>query len=116
VVQFDFLGLLLHEAEGNILRVHVLEQPPGSPVSPGPLIYHVGDVPGGLVLKSQQPLILSSRADYEPWPRLEEFARPYGVQSACWLPLTTARRQLGTLSFACKQPAAYDSADLDFLR
>jgi formate hydrogenlyase transcriptional activator len=116
VVRFDYLGLLLHEAEGNILRVHVLEQPPGSPVSPGPLIYPVGDVPGGLVLKSQQPVILSSRADYERWPRLEESARQYGVQSTCWLPLTTARRQLGTLSFACKQPAAYDSADFDFLR
>ena len=38
------------------------------------------------------------------------------VQSACWLSLTTARRQLGTLSFACKQPSAYDEADLGFLQ
>ena len=34
----------------------------------------------------------------------------------CELPLTTARRRLGTLVFACKQPSAYDAADVDFLQ
>ena len=42
--------------------------------------------------------------------------QPYGVQSFCWLPLTTARRRLGTLVFACKQPSAYDTADMGFLQ
>src|SRR5262249_34262392 len=32
------------------------------------------------------------------------------------LPLTTARRRLGVLAFACKQAAAYDSADMTFLQ
>jgi hypothetical protein len=32
------------------------------------------------------------------------------------LPLTTARRQLGTLTFACKQPSAFDEADVGFLQ
>src|ERR1043165_112069 len=30
VVRFDFLGLYLHQAEGNILRLHVLEPPVAS--------------------------------------------------------------------------------------
>jgi transcriptional regulator with GAF, ATPase, and Fis domain len=38
------------------------------------------------------------------------------VQSACELPLTTARRRLGILAFACKQPSAYDAADVGFLQ
>ena len=42
--------------------------------------------------------------------------QPYGVQSYCWLPLTTARRRLGTLVFASKQPSAYDAADVGFLQ
>jgi formate hydrogenlyase transcriptional activator len=32
------------------------------------------------------------------------------------LPLTTARQRLGTLVFACKQPSAYETADVSFLQ
>jgi DNA-binding NtrC family response regulator len=45
-----------------------------------------------------------------------ERAERYGVQSACHLPLTTARRRLGILVFACKQPDAYERADASFLQ
>ena len=66
--------------------------------------------------QTQQPLIISNVAEDERWPRLLERVQPYGVQSFCWLPLTTARRRLGTLVFACKQPSAYDTADVGFLQ
>src|SRR3954468_715398 len=115
VVRFDYLGLYLHQAEGNTLRLHVLE--PSGPTMPSALVsVPVGETPAGLVWQTQQPLILSNLAEDQRWPRLQERARPYGVQSFCWLPLTTARHQLGTLNFACKQPSAYDAADVDFLR
>src|ERR1700722_14888113 len=115
VVRFDYLGVYLHQAEGNTLRLHVLE--PSGPTMPSALVsVPVGETPAGLVWQTQQPLILSSLAEDQRWPWLRERARPYGVQSFCWLPLTTARRQLGTLNFACKQASAYDEADVDFLR
>src|SRR5262249_57174118 len=41
---------------------------------------------------------------------------PYGIQSGCWLPLSTARRRLGALVFTSKQPSTYDAADVDFLQ
>jgi formate hydrogenlyase transcriptional activator len=112
VVRFDHLALFLHKAEDNILRVHVLE-PPG-PCLPSAL--PVGDVPAGLVWQTQEPLIISSLAEDKRWPRLQELVRPHGLRSFCWLPLTTARRQLGTLGFACKQPSAFDEADVGFLQ
>src|SRR6266436_1321051 len=115
VVRFDNLALLLHEAEGNTLRLHVLERL-GPTLPSAPVSLPVGEVPAGLVFESQQPFILSNLAEDKRWPRLQELARPYGVQSFCWLPLTTARRRLGTLTFSCKQPAAYDTADVDFLQ
>src|SRR5205085_9377998 len=34
----------------------------------------------------------------------------------CSLPLTTARRQLDTLSLACKQPSAFEAKDVGFLQ
>ena len=97
------------------MRLHVLET--GEAVPPGTVIVlPVEDDPAGLVWQTQQPLITSHMDELKRWPRLLERVQPYGVQSYCWLPLTTARRRLGTLVFTCKQPSAYDAADLEFLQ
>ena len=115
VVRFDYLALVLHEAATNTMRLHVLET--GEPVPPGTVIVlPPEDDPAGLVWQTQQPLITSSVDELKRWPRLLERVQPYGVQSYCWLPLTTARRRLGTLVFTSKQPSAYDAADVDFLQ
>ena len=66
--------------------------------------------------QTQQPLIVSNAAEETRWPRFLERVRPTGGRSCCSLPLTTARRRLGTLAFACKQPSDYDAADLSFLQ
>jgi formate hydrogenlyase transcriptional activator len=115
VARFDYLALMLHEAASNTLRLHELE-PPGSTLASSLVSLPVGDVPPVSVWQTQQPLILSSVAEEKRWPRFQEFVRPMGVQSFCCLPLTTARRQLGTLNFACKQPSAFDEADVGFLQ
>jgi formate hydrogenlyase transcriptional activator len=115
VVRFDFLALVLHEAATNTMRLHVLET--CEPVPPGTVIVLPPEEdPAGLVWQTQQPLVASRVAELGRWPRLLERAQPYGVQSYCWLPLTTARRRLGALVFTSKQPSAYDTADLDFLQ
>src|SRR6516225_11728286 len=115
VARFDFLALVLHEAASNTMRLHVLETaehvPPGTVIVLPP-----EEDPAGLVWQTQQPLITSRVAELTRWPRLLERVQPYGVESFCWLPLTTARRRLGALVFTSKQPSAYDTADLDFLQ
>jgi formate hydrogenlyase transcriptional activator len=60
-------------------------------------------------------LIVSNVAEESRWPHFPERAKPFGVNSSCYLPLTTARRRLGALVFASKQAGAYDTADMDFL-
>jgi formate hydrogenlyase transcriptional activator len=115
VVRFDFLALVLHDAAGNTMRLHVLET--AEPVPPGTVIVlPPQEDPAGLVWQTQEPLLTARAAELARWPRLLERARPYGVESCCFLPLTTARRRLGALVFASKQPSAYDPADLDFLQ
>ena len=115
VARFDFLALVLHEAATNTMRRHVLEA--SGPAPPrSVLVLPPEDDPAGLVWQTQQPLITSGVAELGRWPRLLERVRSYGVESFCWLPLTTARRRLGALVFTCKQPSAYDTADLDFLQ
>src|SRR5437773_11322934 len=55
VVRFDYLGLFLHQAEGNTLRLHVLE--PSEPtLLSSSMPMPVGESPAGLVWQTQQPL------------------------------------------------------------
>jgi formate hydrogenlyase transcriptional activator len=115
VARFDFLSLVLYEAASNTMRLHVLET--AEPVAPGTvIILPPEDDPAGLVWQTQQPLITSRVVELRRWPRLLERVQSYGVESYCWLPLTTARRRLGTLTFTSKESSAYDTVDLDFLQ
>jgi formate hydrogenlyase transcriptional activator len=115
VVRFDYLALVLHDAAANTMRLHALES--CDPVPPGTVIVlPTEDDPAGQVWQSQEPLITSSVAELQRWPRLLERVQSYGVQSYCWLPLTTAHRRLGALVFTSKATSAYDAADLDFLQ
>jgi formate hydrogenlyase transcriptional activator len=115
VARFDFLALVLHDAASNTMRLHVLETV--EPVPPGTVIVLPPEEdPAGLVWQTQRPLVTSCVAELRRWPRLLDIVQPYGVQSYCWLPLTTARRRLGTLNFTSKQVGAYDTADMDFMQ
>jgi formate hydrogenlyase transcriptional activator len=114
VVRFDYLACVLHDATSNTMRLHVLETTESIPAQV-PRSFSLEEDPGGSVLQTQRPLIVSNVAEEGRWPQLLERAKPYGVNSSCHLPLTTARRRLGALVFACKQAGAYDTADVDFL-
>ena len=114
VVRFDSLALVLYDAVTNTMRLHVLGSEP-TPYIPT-IVLPVEDDPAGLVWQIQQPLIISSVAEEGRWPRFLERVQPHGLQSLCGLPLTTARRRLGTLVFASRQPADYDAADVGFLQ
>jgi formate hydrogenlyase transcriptional activator len=114
VAEFDYLSLVLYDAPTNTMRLHVVE--PCAPAEAvAKFILPAHDDPAGLVWQSQQPLVTSRRQDLRRWPRLLELVEQYGVESYCWLPLSTARRRLGTLAFASKQPCTYDTAEIGFL-
>jgi formate hydrogenlyase transcriptional activator len=114
VVGFDYLVLVLHEPATNTMRLHVAGA--AEPTPTPEIVLPLEDDPAGLVWETQQPLIIANESEFARWPRLWERVQPYGVQSLCLLPLATARRRLGTLNFSCKQPSAYDAADVAFLK
>jgi len=114
LVRFDYIVGVLHDAASNTMRLRV-----AGAVEPTPtpeIILPPEEDPAGLVWQTQKPLILANESDIARWPRLLERVRPYGVQSICFLPLTTARRRLGTLNFSCKQPSTYAAPDVGFLQ
>jgi formate hydrogenlyase transcriptional activator len=114
VVYFDYLGLALHEATSNTLRIHLLEGKEPTP-RPSPPVLSLEEA-AGWVWKTQQAWIFSNVSEEKRWPRALERAKRYGVQSSCHLPLTTARRRWGILVFACKQPYAYEATDVSYLQ
>jgi formate hydrogenlyase transcriptional activator len=115
VVHFDFLALVLHDAATDTMRLHVLDAA-GPTGLPSAIVLKVADDPAGHVWQTQQPLILADTAEETRWPRFLELVRPSGGRSCCQLPLTTARRRLGTLVFASRQPCGYAAADVGFLQ
>jgi formate hydrogenlyase transcriptional activator len=114
VVYFDALGVMRYDAENKLMHRHVFDLAEPLPAEP-PNTFPVEDHPGGQVLETQQPLIFSTLAEAAPWPRYLEIIAPLGPRSLCILPLTTARKRLGTLMLASKQEGTYDNVDLDFL-
>jgi formate hydrogenlyase transcriptional activator len=102
VARFDYLSLVLHEAASNTMRLHLLETPESIPIGTE-IVLDPEEDPAGLVWQNQQPLITLNVAELRRWPRLLERVQPHGVQSFCWLPLTTARRRLGALVLTSKQ-------------
>src|SRR6478609_5822171 len=107
VSHFDHLALVLHDGATNTMRLHVLETAERVPAGTV-IVLPVEDDPAGLVWQTQQPLVTSHIDDLIRWPQLLARLRPHDVQSCCWLPLTTARRALGSLVFVSKQRSMYD--------
>ena len=114
VVSFDALSLVLHDTATNLMCLHVIEHYENLE-KPFTMVLSPDDDPAGMVWQTQRPLITSKLSEWQRWPELLERVQPYGIQSGCWLPLTTARRRLGALVFTSKQVAMYDNVDAHFL-
>lgn len=115
VAHYDALSLVLHDAATDTMRLHILET--GEAAARGlEIVLRPEDDPAGLVWRTQQPLVTSELDELRRWPKFLERVERYGVQSYCWLPLTTARRRLGALVFTSKRTAAYDRSEVPFLQ
>jgi formate hydrogenlyase transcriptional activator len=114
VVPFDYINAVLHEPAGDVMRLRLLVTSQPSTISPG-LELAVDESPGGLVWKTQRPLIVNDIAQEHRFPKLTERLRENGVQSFCVVPLTTAQRRLGAMGFGSVQKRLYRDGELNFM-
>ncbi len=115
VVAFDFLGVGLPGVEPGMLRLHFLE---GAAVPTGlitGLEVPIDDTPGGLVWRSQRPLIVGDVATETRAVAGMPLLLQHGVRSLCALPLTAPRARIGILIVGSAAPGVYDDLDLTFL-
>src|SRR5712692_2113487 len=114
VIEFDFINLILHEPERNVMRSHVLEAPDPNYACPSgecPM-----ETPGGWVWQTQQPWVVSAMERDTRFPEMTQWLADRGIKSLCVLPITTALRKLGALAFGSSREAAYFEPDVEFLQ
>jgi len=115
LVSFDFINLTLLDPKANVFRLHILQ-------TDRPIVGHTpsetpyDQSPSGLTLGTRQPYCVSDVAAAVEFPVLENLLRANSVQSYCVLPLYTAQRDLGGLSFGSLQPDAYSAEDIEFMQ
>jgi formate hydrogenlyase transcriptional activator len=115
VVPFDYINLVLHDPTNDVMRLHLLAVPEPSTISPG-LELPVDESPGGLVWKTQQPLMVENVALENRFRKLTPLLLENGVQSFCVVPLTTALRRLGAMGFGSMHRRVYQEAEVDFMQ
>jgi formate hydrogenlyase transcriptional activator len=115
VVKFEYLNLILHDPARNVMRLHILESEMPRKTRPG-TEFPVGETPSGWVWETQQPFILDDIDKDTPFTALVQIMRENGVKSACSLPLTTAQRRLGVMSFGRSTPHEHTEGEIAFLQ
>jgi formate hydrogenlyase transcriptional activator len=115
LVSFDFINLTLLDPKANVFRLHTL-QTDREVVGHAPPETPYDQSPSGLVLRTRKPYCVADVAAAARFPILENLLRLNGVQSYCVLPLFTAQRDLGGLSFGSEQPNAYSAEDVEFMQ
>jgi PAS domain S-box-containing protein len=113
-VDFSFFAIFLYDPATHLVTTPLLETVDG----PGfaiPDDFPAEETITWHVYQNQQPIIVPSRDQETRFPRMMGIFRNYDVQSSCSLPLTTAHRRLGSLSFGLQQPNGYTENDARYL-
>src|SRR5271167_1080800 len=115
VVDFDFLTLVLHDPDRNVMRLHILETRLPTPVKTGsesPVDGH----PSGWVWQSQQPFVVTDTEEDHRFPDFLHRLREVGVRSLAMVPLTTAQHRLGAMGFGRLVPQVITDTELQFMQ
>jgi formate hydrogenlyase transcriptional activator len=115
IVPFDFLNLVLYDAVGNTMRLHILESAPGVETHVPEMEFPPDESPSGWVYAHQEPLVIPDVNRETRWPKIMDVLKANRVVSSFWLPLTTAQHRLGALMFGFVAGAPLES-QLDFMR
>ncbi len=115
IVPFDYINVVLHDPERDVMRLCFLVASQPGTISPG-LELPIEESPGGWVWKTQEPLTVNDVRQERRFTRLLSMLRDNGVNSFCVVPLTTASRRLGALGFGSVDRRTYQETEIEFMR
>jgi formate hydrogenlyase transcriptional activator len=115
VMQCDYAGLSLPDAENKQLRLYAVDFPEGKGFLQEDLVYSIEGSPSGTAFRTMKPLTLQS--PFTGWLNypIVQIAVREGLKSFCFLPLLSRNRAIGTLVLARLRDDAFSQADIGFL-
>jgi formate hydrogenlyase transcriptional activator len=115
VMQCDYAGLSLPDAENKQLRLYAVDFPEGKGFLQEDLVYPIEGSPSGTAFRTMKPLTLQS--PFTGWLHypIVQIAVREGLKSFCFLPMISRNRAIGTLVLARLRDDAFSQADISFL-
>jgi formate hydrogenlyase transcriptional activator len=115
VMQCDYAGLSLPDAENKQLRLYAVDFPDGKGFLQEDLIYSIEGSPSGAAFRTMKPMTLQTPfTGWMKYPIVQAAVRE-GLNSFCFLPLISRDRAIGTLVLARLRDDAFTQADISFL-
>jgi len=115
VMQCDYAGLSLQDAENKQLRLYALDFPEGKGFFHEELVYSIEGSPSGTAFRTMKPLTLQS--PFTAWldSPIAQIAVREGLKSVCCLPLISRNRAVGVLVLGRLRDDAFSQSDISFL-
>jgi transcriptional regulator with GAF, ATPase, and Fis domain len=113
IVNFDHLGLILHDPNGNAMQGYILNEPCNPVITS--LRLPVEQDPAGWVWLNQQPLVVSPLQSETRWPEFVSRSRDFGISTLMLVPLTSGNNRLGAFGFSSVARLDPTPAEIAFL-
>src|SRR6266852_7090741 len=114
VVQFDLIGVSLRDKNSDTFQNYFIDMTSRSELAPEEKLTPEETLT--LWVYEQQEPLLRSTNEMEPrYGRLQAMLKRLHIRSTCALPLTTAHRKLGVITFCSKQVGTYSANDIRFV-
>ena len=112
IVPFDYVGVSLRHQNSAHFQDHFINVESRSLLPNGNLASE--ERLTSWAYEHQQPLLTSTDEPDSRYRRAHGILKGYGIRSTCTLPLTTAHRRLGAISFGSKSPHTYAPDEVRF--
>jgi formate hydrogenlyase transcriptional activator len=106
VVQFDFIGVSVRDKNSDTFHSYFIDMATGSELLPEEALTPEETLTVW-VYERQEPLFRSTNEMEHRYARLQTVLERLSIRSICALPLTTAHRKLGAITFGSKQAVTY---------
>jgi formate hydrogenlyase transcriptional activator len=110
-----YSSLALYEPESKRLRLHVLTTPDQRPPSEPDILLPVEGTPAGQAFTARESVLVNQIGTARFAPEIIEPWASLGIKSACWLPLPSHGRVLGTLMVGSEREADFTQEDVRLL-
>jgi formate hydrogenlyase transcriptional activator len=114
VVQFDFIGVSLRDKDSDTFNNYFIDMSSQAELVPDEKLTPEETLTLS-VYERQEPLLRSTNEMEPHYGRLQAMLQRLSIRSICALPLTTAHRKLGVITFGGKQLNTYSPREVRFV-